>query len=136
VYNAFELPKEFVMLKSRTIILSFLACLSLVSLAAAQATDVSGEWELTIQSPRGEMTSTAKFVQDGEKLTVTMTGPRGREATGEGTIKGNALQWSVTRSGPDGQEFTIKYSGTVEGTTMSGTAETPRGSVNWKATKK
>lgn len=124
------------MRKSRIIILALLACLSLVFLAAAQTADVGGEWELTIQSPRGEMTSTAKFVQDGEKLTVTMTGPRGNAATGEGTIKGNALQWSVTRSGPDGQEFTIKYSGTVEGATMSGTAETPRGSVNWKATKK
>lgn len=122
--------------KSRTIVLAFFACLSLILAAAAQTTDVSGEWELTIQSPRGEMTATAKFVQDGEKLKVTMTGPRGRETTGEGTIKGNAVQWSVTRSGPDGEEFTIKYSGTVEGTTMSGTAETPRGSVNWKATKK
>ncbi len=122
--------------KRSRIVLALFAWLSFVLLASAQTADVSGEWELIIQSPRGEMTSAAKFVQDGEKLTVTMTGPRGRDTTGEGTIKGNAVQWSVTRTGPEGDEFTIKYSGTVDGSTMSGTAETPRGSVNWKATKK
>jgi len=122
--------------KRNQIVLALFAWLSFVLLASAQTADVSGEWELIIQSPRGEMTSTAKFVQDGEKLTVTMTGPRGRDTTGEGTIKGNAVQWSVTRTGPEGDEFTVKYSGTVDGSAMSGTAETPRGSVNWKATKK
>jgi hypothetical protein len=104
--------------------------------AGAQQADVSGQWELTIDSPRGPMTSQVKFVQQGEKLTVTMTGPRGRESSGEGTIKGNSIEWSITRTGPEGNQFTIKYSGTVEGTSMSGTAETPRGSVNWKAVKK
>ena len=122
--------------KRNQIVLALFAWLSFVLLASAQTADVSGDWELIIQSPRGEMTSTAKFVQDGEKLTVTMTGPRGRDTTGEGTIKGNAVQWSVTRTGPEGDEFTVKYSGTVDGSAMSGTAETPRGSVNWKATKK
>jgi len=124
------------MSKRSRIVLALFAWLSFVLLASAQTADVSGDWELIIQSPRGEMTSTAKFVQDGEKLTVTMTGPRGRDTTGEGTIKGNAVQWSVTRTGPEGDEFTVKYSGTVDGSAMSGTAETPRGSVNWKATKK
>jgi len=122
--------------KSRPLFLAFFALLSFIVLADAQVADVSGEWELTIQSPRGEMTSTAKFVQEGEKITVTMTGPRGGEASGDGTIQGNALQWSIIRTGPEGNQFTIKYSGTVEGTAMSGTAETPRGTVNWKATKK
>ncbi|MEW5901720.1 MAG: hypothetical protein AB1715_09690 [Acidobacteriota bacterium] len=98
--------------------------------------DVSGEWEVTIESPRGPMTSTAKFVQDGEKITVTMTGPRGGESTGEGTFKGNAITWTITRSTPRG-EMTVTYKGTVEGTTMSGTAEMGNfGTVGWKATKK
>src|SRR4030042_2645692 len=122
--------------KSWLLILAFFALLSFNVLAGARVSDVSGEWELTIQRPRGEMISTAKFVQEGEKITVTMTGPRGGESSGEGTIQGNAIQWSITRTGPEGNQFTISYKGTVEGTTMSGTAETPRGSVNWKATKK
>jgi len=122
--------------KSKLAILAIFALLSFIVLASAQVADVSGEWELTIQSPRGPMTLTAKFTQEGEKLTVTMTGPRGGESSGEGTIQGNAIQWSITRKGPEGNEFTITYKGTVEETTMSGSSENPRGTVNWKATKK
>jgi hypothetical protein len=123
------------MSKSRLLvfILFFVSC---VAWAGAQGTDVSGEWELTLETPRGEMTMMVKFTQEGEKLTVTMVGPRGGEAQGEGTIQENAVQWSVSRTGPDGNPFTVTYKGTVEGTTMSGTAENPRGTVNWKATKK
>lgn len=116
--------------------LAALVLFSAVILAGVQTANVSGEWELTLQTPRGEITLTTKFTQDGEKLAVTMEGPRGGESSGEGTIQGNAIQWSVTRSGPEGNSFTVTYKGTVEGNTMSGTAENPRGSVNWKATKK
>jgi hypothetical protein len=124
------------MRKSRLPVLAIFVFVSSAVLAGAQVADVSGEWELTIQTPRGEMMMTAKFTQDGEKLTVSMVGPRGGEATGEGKIEGDAVEWSVTRKGPDGNEFTVTYKGKVEGTTMSGTAENPRGTADWKATKK
>ena len=124
------------MRKSHPLIPSIFAVLFFVILAGAQVTDVSGEWELTLETPRGPMVLTTKFAQEGEKLTVSMTGPRGGESSGEGTIQGNAIQWSVTRTGPEGNPFTVTYKGTVEGITMSGTAENPRGNINWKATKK
>jgi hypothetical protein len=115
--------------------LSVLAFLAVI--AHAQATDVSGEWEMTMEIPqRGPMTQTLKIVQDGEKITVTMVSQRG-ESTGEGTVKGKDIEWSVTRTGRDGTERTITYKGTVEGTTMSGTVEFGQmGSMEWKATKK
>ncbi len=113
--------------------LSVVAFLAVV--AHAQATDVSGEWELTMETQRGPMTQNLKIVQDGEKITVTMVSQRG-EITGEGTIKGKDIEWSVKRTGRDGNEMTITYKGTVEGTTMSGTVEMPMGSMEWKATKK
>jgi hypothetical protein len=124
------------MQKSGFLSLAILMFMSCLVTASARVTDVSGEWELTIQTPRGEMMMTAKFTQEGEKLTVIMVGPRGGESKGEGTIQENAIQWSVTRTGPDGNPFTVTYKGTVEGTTMSGTAENPRGTADWKATKK
>jgi len=124
------------MKRSRLLTVAVFALFSSFFLAGAQVADVSGEWDVTIQTPRGEMTLTAKFTQDGDKLTVTMVGPRGGEASGEGTIQGNSIQWSITRSGPEGNSLTVTYKGTVEGTTMSGTAENPRGTANWKATKK
>jgi hypothetical protein len=106
------------------------------ALAATQDADISGGWTITIQSPRGPMNIDASFVQLGTKITVTMTGPRGGEATGEGTVRGQAVQWSIRRS-TEGGERTVVYRGTVNGTTMSGTAEMDNiGSVDWTATKK
>jgi len=128
--------EENIMRRSRLLLWAAFALFSTVLWVGAQTANVSGEWDMTIQTPRGEMSLTTKFTQDGEKLTVSMVGPRGGEANGEGTIQGTAIQWSVTRTGPEGNSFTVTYKGTVEGTSMSGTAENPRGTVNWKATKK
>lgn len=116
---------------------SVLAVFCLMTLGlAAQNADVSGDWQLTMQTPRGEMTMDMSIVQDGEKITVTMAGMRGGEATGEGTIKGNAIEWTITRSTQRG-EFTSVYKGTVEGDTMSGTVEMGTfGTQEWTAKKK
>ncbi len=109
--------------------------LLLPMLLSAQDVNVTGDWEMTTQSPRGERTSDVHFVQEGEKLTVTMQLMR-EEVTAEGTVKGNKIEWSVTRSTQRG-EFTISYSGTVEGDTMSGEAQMGDfGSMEWTAKKK
>jgi hypothetical protein len=119
---------------ARNIIFASLLLLAPLSLCFAQ-TDVSGEWDLTMNTPRGEMTQTAKFVQEGETITVTMISQRG-EATGTGTIKGADIEWTITRDTPRGQ-FTITYKGKVEGNTMTGEAQMGDfGNAEWKATKK
>lgn len=91
---------------------------------------------MTVTSPqRGDMTWTVHFEQEGEKLTVTMTTQRG-EVKGEGTIKGNEIEWTLTRSTPRG-EFTQTFKGKVEGDTMSGEVQMGDfGSMPWKAKKK
>ena len=121
--------------------LSILAVsLILVSALAleAHAADVSGEWEMTSVSQRGEMTRTITIVQEGEKITVTMPGRRGGDpVTAEGTITGDQIQWTVTRETPRG-EMTTTYEGTVSGDSMSGTMEMGgRGmTMEWTAKKK
>lgn len=105
-------------------------------LLTAQDVNVTGDWEMTVKSPRGERTRNIHFEQDGEKLTVTMEGRGGEKITGEGTIKENKIEWSITRSTPRG-EFTITYTGTVEGDTMSGEAQMGDfGSMEWTAKRK
>lgn len=102
----------------------------------AEEVDVSGDWELTVKSPRGEMTRDIHFDQEGENLTVTMIGRQGEEITGEGTIKGNKIEWTITRSTPRG-EMTITYTGEVEGDKMSGEAQFGDfQSSEWEATRK
>jgi hypothetical protein len=116
-------------------VIAMFSLLLIPVLAGAQDIDVTGDWEITTQSPRGERTSDIHFEQEGEKLTVTMQ-IMGEEATAEGTVKGNKIEWSVTRSTQRG-EFTISYSGTVEGDAMSGEAQMgDRGSMAWSAKKK
>jgi hypothetical protein len=113
--------------------LCFLVLLA-VSLSA-QEVNVTGDWEITITSPRGERTQDIHFEQEGEKLTVTMQGRRG-EVTAEGTVKGSEIEWSITRSTPRG-EFTMTYTGKIEGDTMSGEVKIGgRGPFEWKAKKK
>jgi hypothetical protein len=124
-------------MRKSIVILSFLALFgSLALLAQAQTANVAGDWELTAQTQRGPMNWSVNFVQDGEKLAVTMVGPRG-ETKGEGTIKGNEIQWSVTRTSPQGDKITITYKGKVEGATMSGQSERGGGgTTEWTAKKK
>ena len=113
----------------------FILVLMSVSLIA-QEVNVSGDWELTMETPRGEMTRDVHFEQEGENLTVTMESPRGSEVTGKGTIKGNDIEWTVTRSTPR-REFTMSYSGKVEGDTMSGEVQMGNfGTFEWKAKRK
>lgn len=120
-------------------ICSLLSVLSLVVIPlflAAQEVNVTGDWELTTKSPRGERTQTIHIEQNGENITVTMQGRGGEEIKAEGTVKGNKIEWSVTRNTPRG-EFTITYTGTVEGDTMSGEAQMGDfGTREWTAKKK
>lgn len=123
-------------MKKMCSLLSVLSLVLIPLLLTAQEVNVTGDWEMTTQSPRGERTQTIHIEQDGEKITVTMEGRQGEEITAEGTVKGNKIEWSMTRSTPRG-DFTITYTGTVEGDTMSGEAQMGDfGTMEWTAKKK
>lgn len=122
------------MLKANVILIS-LAILVLGTALSAQEIDISGDWELTMTTQRGEMTSSMSIVQDSGKITVTMEGRGGGENTGEGTISGNKVEWTITRSTPRG-DFTMTYKGTVDGNTMTGEIERGERTIEWTAAKK
>ncbi len=115
----------------------FVAAMLLAGLTALAQTkiDVTGEWEITRETPRGPMTSTVTFKQEGENLTVTSVGRDGQEIVSKGTIKGNELEWSMTRSTPQG-EFTVVNKGKVEGDTMTGTTQMGDRTSEWTAKRK
>ncbi|UCE40116.1 MAG: hypothetical protein JSV17_11680 [Candidatus Aminicenantes bacterium] len=124
--------------------ISVIALVFFPVLLNAQEIDLTGDWEMTTESPRGERTQTIHIEQDGEKLTITMQGGMGRrggqggggEITAEGLIKGNKVEWSFTRNTPRG-DFTTKYTGAVEGNTMSGEVDRgERGTAPWSAKRK
>jgi hypothetical protein len=122
------------MSKNYSIVSFFILLLLTISLSA-QDINVTGNWEMTVTTPRGERTQDVNFKQEGEKLTVTMQGRRG-EVTGEGTVKGKKIEWTITRSTPRGK-FTMTYTGKIEEDKMSGEVQMGDfGSREWKAKKK
>jgi hypothetical protein len=117
-----------------------IAALAASALAAqdvpAKPAEVGGVWEVTMQTPQGDMTADATFVQEGDKFKFTMPGPQGMEMAGEGTIKGNELEWAVVISGGMG-EFTLTYKAKVEGDAMTGEVQAgDYGSFPFTAKKK
>ncbi len=86
---------------------------------AAKVTDVSGTWELNVESPMGSRASDAIFTQSGETLGGKMVSSRG-EVPLTGTIDGDTVKFGINVN-VQGQSLQIDYSGTVTGDTMSGT---------------
>jgi hypothetical protein len=86
---------------------------------SADAADVSGQWDLTVESGQGTATPVVVFRQDGERLAGTYRGRMGETAL-QGTIRGNNIQFTVKLKFRD-QDFVVTYTGTVDGSAMKGT---------------
>jgi hypothetical protein len=108
-------------MRFRTLLMMILAAgmLSAQDAPAPKPVNVGGVWEVTMQTPQGDMTADATFVQENDKFKFTMPGPQGMELAGEGTVKGQELEWAVLLSGGMG-EMTLTYKAKVEGDTMTG----------------
>jgi len=132
------------MIKKATVCFLLLSSVAVAGFTQAQkppaTPDVSGVWELTMETPRGEMKQDATFaqtkVEDKFVLKVSMTGFQGMEMKGEGTISGNELTWTVLINTPNG-DFQLTFKGKVDGDKMSGDVQMGDfGSSNWTAEKK
>jgi opacity protein-like surface antigen len=89
--------------------------------AKPKPVDISGTWELTVESPQGQMTITAKYKQDGETLTGSHISEMG-ESPLKGTVKGADVEYAVTLD-MGGQQMSIVHKAKVDGDTMRGNAE-------------
>jgi len=97
--------------------------------------DVTGTWESLVESPQGNLTSTATYKQEGETLTGTHVGQMG-EVPLKGTVKGNVITYTITVNA-QGEQFTITYSGKIDGDTITGTADFGgMGSATWTVKRK
>jgi len=97
--------------------------------------DISGAWDMSIDTPQGQMALTVTFKQDGEKVTGTQTSPM-RETPLEGTLVGTELKYTITID-MQGQAATISFGAKVDGNSMTGVYEFGgMGSGAWTAKKK
>ena len=120
----------------KTIFIFTLFCFLAAGLTIlAGEVDVTGKWEMTTTSRRGERTREIEFVQKGEKLTIISQDRDGNKIESEGTVKGDVIEWSITRETPRG-EMTIKYTGKVEGDSIKGQMQVgDRDPMDWSAEK-
>ena len=124
-----------------------LACLIVVSALPANAqeaakpadppakVDVTGVWDMSVETPNGVIENVGTLKQDGEKLTGTLASQMGEIAL-EGTVIGNEIKW-VLNIDMGGQQVAIAFAGKVEGETMAGIFEMGgMGSAAWNAKKR
>jgi hypothetical protein len=106
------------------------AALVAASLTAATAVagDPTGTWKSSFTSPGGRtVESTLKFELKNGSLTGSVTGGRMGEAPiSDASFKDDTISFSVTRE-RNGTTFITKYSGKLDGDTITGTIEMPAG---------
>jgi hypothetical protein len=105
----------------------------------ARAADANGTWKWKFTTPNGqEIEFSLALKQDGDKLSGTLTrGASGRTSEiGDGKVKDGEVSFSTVIE-RNGQSFTTKYKGKLDGDTIKGTTERERdGQVNtrdWEA---
>lgn len=107
-----------------------------LSLAADKA-DPAGTWKWTVTRNDNKIDITLKLKYADSKLSGTITGRNNQEsAIDDATFKDGEIAFSVTREF-NGQKFTTKYKGKLDGDTIKGKADTERdgqtNSRDWEA---
>jgi hypothetical protein len=92
---------------------------------------VAGTWHFSADSSQGAFTATLTIEQDGGTIKGTQKSEFG-EAPITGTVKGNAIQFSVIVNSPN-VSFTVTHDGTVTGDSMKGTFKINENSGSWSA---
>lgn len=106
-----------------------------VAILAAQAGSAAGDWVLKMQSPQGELEFKFTLSAEGK---ATFDNPRLKVE--KSSLEGKNLKMLVKRERADGSAaMTYDMKATIEGDSMTGTAETDMGgtpaNMEWSARK-
>jgi len=123
------------MLRRNVLLSSFLGItLFYTAFTAAETTDVSGTWQLTVIDTGRTFTPAFILEQDGETLSGKYRNSQG-DNPAKGTVKGNVVTMMGEITSRDGQKRWVTYVGTVNGDSMNGIFETTRAEVKFTATR-
>jgi hypothetical protein len=117
-----------------------LAGMALFGFAAqAMAGDPTGTWKWSNTFNNQTVETTLKLKLDGDKLTGSVTGRNNTETNIENaTFKDDQISFTVTRE-RNGNKFTTKYTGKLDGSTIKGMTESERNGEtvkrDWEAKK-
>ena len=112
-----------------------IVCLLLLALPLLAA-DLTGTWDVLVETSAGSGSPLFKLQQQGEKLTGSYIGALG-EAAVTGTVKGDVVEFSFETEAT-GSKAKVEYKGTITSpTTMKGTLKLgDLGEGTWTAKKK
>ena len=98
----------------------------------APAVNVTGTWELTIDSEMGSMSAKMILTQEGADFAGSMTSDFGESKIKDGVVSGNDMTFTLVFS-MGGESMDLEFTGTVEGDQASGSSDGPFGSISWTA---
>jgi hypothetical protein len=85
-------------------------------------TDITGDWDVTVNSPQGSNTTPVTFKQEAGKVSGMFKSPQGTLPFEGGTMTGSDLKFTFTIN-VQGMELPITLTGKVEGETITGKAD-------------
>jgi hypothetical protein len=102
----------------------FVVAAAVVAFAAPAfaQTNVTGDWEVTINSPQGASTSRVTLKQDGDKVSGKFKSPAGELPFDGGTVTGNELKFVFTVDF-QGNPLPITLTGKIDGGAIVGKAD-------------
>ena len=100
----------------------------------AVAASLSGSYAITINVPGSPISGTFNFTQAGSALTGSMVSDAGNSAIRDGKVTGNGFNFATTVPF-GGNNIDITVQGSVTGTSISGTIDSPAGAVPFSGTK-
>lgn len=93
---------------------------------AADKPDPTGTWKWTVMMQNQSRDVTLKLKLEGDKLSGVMVGRNDQETKiDDATFKDSEVVFAVTRE-RNGQKFTTKYKGKLDGDTIKGQSESER----------
>lgn len=106
-----------------TIVFSLATLLAAAAPVAAQAINLTGDWEVVVKTPRGDLPVKVTLKQEGEKLSGLATGLRGvRSVPVQGTIQGKEVKLGCLYN-TDNNVIPVTLTGEAEGDSIKGKAD-------------
>ena|SRR5271165_3931475 len=92
-----------------------------------------GKWNITIKTPMGDKPGVLELHMEGKNLSGSLSDADHHVAISDGRIDGNELKWSAKITKP--MRLSFKFTATVDGDRISGTARHLLGSATFSGTR-
>jgi hypothetical protein len=101
---------------------------------APAATNLGGTYSITIEVPGQALPATLNLQQQGTAITGTMVSQLGTSPIANGRVNGNQFSFTATVQF-GGASIDITVQGTVSGSNVTGTVDSPQGNIPFSGTK-